>query len=59
MNQTIDQDLIDIRFLRQMTIENERQLKSGEIDIMQYRTVMSRIISRLVILEGKYGVLVD
>lgn len=59
MNQTAEQDLIDIRFLRQMTIENERQLKSGEIDIMQYRSVMSRIISHLVILEGKYGILVD
>ena len=59
MNQTAEQDLIDIRFLRQMTIENERELKRGEIDIMEYKSVLSRIISHLEILEGKYGILVD
>lgn len=59
MNQTVEQDLIDIRFLRQMTIENEREFRFGEIDARQHDYMMSRIISRLEILEVKHGILVD
>lgn len=59
LNQTVDQDLNDIRFLRQMTIETEREFRFGEIDAKQHDYMMSRIIARLEILEVKYGILVD
>lgn len=59
LNQTVDQDLIDIRFLRQMTIESEREFRMGLIDACHYQMMMSRIIARLEILEVKYGILVD
>lgn len=58
LNQTVEQDMIDIRFLRQMTIENEREFLMGEIDARQHDYVLSRIISNLEILEVKYGILV-
>ena len=59
LNQTVEQDLIDIRFLRQMTIETEREFRMGLINACQYNMMMSRIIARLEILEVKHGALVD
>ena len=59
LNQTVEQDLIDIRFLRQMTIETEREFRMGLIDACHYQMMMSRIIARLEILEVKHGILVD
>lgn len=54
-NQTKEQDLNDLRFMKQMIHESERQLTFNEISEKEYQYILSRTIANLEVLEIKYG----
>lgn len=54
-NQSKEQDIQDLLFLRQQVIQAEQNLLFSYITYKQYQHILSRVIARLEILECKYG----
>lgn len=54
-NQTKEQDINDLRFMKQMIHESERQLRFNEISEKEYQYILSKTIANLEVLEIKYG----
>lgn len=55
LNQTINQDLEDLKFMKQMVTEAQRQLLFSQITEKEYQYILSRTIANLDILEAKHG----
>ena len=56
LNKTREEDLYNIRVLRQMVIEAEREKQLNLISNREYQYILSKAIGELDILEAKYGI---
>ena len=55
LHQTKELDLEDLRFMKQMIINADRQLLFHEIDANEHQYILSRVIANIELLEVKYG----